>query len=161
MSSSSPVESSSTTPNAPGAEGGGAASAAQIPSEPYAIPDRPDFSKLPSLDIDPTLPPSIAEPESERQGGSGGRTGAKSKHSMSSIERRRRALARLMIASTLVGGAATVVYLGSQETPATQKVDTSDANAAVATWKRFKANFSDLTDVSEGRLGSYRLATEN
>lgn len=52
-----------------------------------------------------------------------------------------------MIATTLVGGAGAVVYLGSQETPATQKVDTTDANAAVATWKRFKANFNDLTDV--------------
>ncbi|GHJ88706.1 hypothetical protein NliqN6_5108 [Naganishia liquefaciens] len=107
-----------------------------------AIPDKPDLSSLPSLDIDPGMPASIAEPNTSSGGdqNAGGkeRTGARAKHSMSSIDRRWRTMRRLALAGSLVGGGIGAWYLANKDEPG--------MNDAGSAWERFKNNASELTD---------------
>lgn len=106
-----------------------------------ASADKADLSSLPSLDIDPSLPASIEEPTADdRTGGGKERTGARAKHSMSSIDRRWRTIRRLALAGSLAGGAVGAWYLANKDEPGMQ-----DPGSA---WERFKNNFSELTDVS-------------
>jgi hypothetical protein len=108
-----------------------------------AIPDKPDLSSLPSLDIDPSLPVSIAEPTASSSGSDGPnreRTGARAKHSLSSIDRRWRTLRRLALAGSLVGGGVGAWYLANKDEPG--------MNDAGSAWERFKNNAAELTDVS-------------
>jgi import inner membrane translocase subunit TIM50 len=125
----------------------------EAPSAPLEPPaatedastDKADLSSLPSLDIDPSLPASIEEPTTDdKSGGGKERTGARAKHSMSSIDRRWRTIRRLALAGSLAGGAVGAWYLANKDEPGMQ-----DPGSA---WERFKNNFSELTDVS--RAGS-------
>lgn len=121
--------------------------ATTMPLEPpaaEAIPDKPDLSSLPSLDIDPGMPAAIAEPTSSSgdQTGSKERTGARAKHSMSSIDRRWRTMRRLALAGSLVGGGIGAWYLANKDEPG--------MNDAGSAWERFKNNASELTDVRKG-----------
>lgn len=120
-------------------------SPAATPLEPPAadaIPDKPDLSSLPSLDIDQSMPAAIAEPteSSGDQNGGKERTGARAKHSMSSIDRRWRTMRRLALAGSLVGGGIGAWYLANKDEPG--------MNDAGSAWERFKNNASELTDVS-------------
>ncbi|KAK4683450.1 hypothetical protein P7C73_g6814, partial [Tremellales sp. Uapishka_1] len=90
-----------------------------------------DLSKLPSLDIDPTL--AIPEPEPE---GGPKRTGAKGKEYVSSIERQRRLWSRIGLGALAVGGLGAVYYSGSGET----------GKESVGPLERMKNNFSETMD---------------
>ncbi|KAJ9117231.1 hypothetical protein QFC20_000376 [Naganishia adeliensis] len=104
-----------------------------------ASADKADLSSLPSLDSDPSLPASIEEPTADdKTGGGKERTGARAKHSMSSIDRRWRTIRRLALAGSLAGGAVGAWYLANKDEPGMQ-----DPGSA---WERFKNNFSELTD---------------
>lgn len=141
---SAPAASTTQIPIEPGKKS--VADAAKSEEEAFEIPDKPDLSALPSLDIDPMERERIEAPGSEEEAKESERTKARGKHSLSSIERQRRTLARVLMASALLGGGAVAIYLGSQETPASSKVDTEGDNSVTAGWKRFRANFADLLD---------------
>lgn len=128
----------------------GAKEATSAPLEPPAATedastDKADLSSLPSLDIDPSLPASIEEPTADDKTGGKERTGARAKHSMSSIDRRWRTIRRLALAGSLAGGAVGAWYLANKDEPGMQ-----DPGSA---WERFKNNFSELTDVSTRDMG--------
>ncbi|KAJ9097638.1 hypothetical protein QFC21_004674 [Naganishia friedmannii] len=115
------------------------------PSSESELPDKPDLSSLPSLDIDPSLPPTpaaLADPSSSDNTSDDGpkRTGARAKHSMSSIDRRWQTIRRLALAGTVVGGGIGAWYLANKDE---QPGAPQDAMGAL---ERFKSNFSDLTD---------------
>jgi hypothetical protein len=113
--------------------------------------DKADLSSLPSLDIDPSLPASIEEPTADDKTGGKERTGARAKHSMSSIDRRWRTIRRLALAGGLAGGAVGAWYLANKDEPGMQ-----DPGSA---WERFKNNFSELTDVSRRGFGERQRLT--
>jgi import inner membrane translocase subunit TIM50 len=119
----------------------------QIPEEPYQIPDRPDLTKLPSLDFGLEEPvkeaPKIESPSGSQDGPSGSRTGARAKPSLSSIEQRRRNFTRFMLLGGLAGSGVGAYYL------ATKDDETKFGEAeAIGAWEKFKNNFTGLLDVS-------------
>jgi hypothetical protein len=118
----------------------------QIPQEPYQIPDQPDLTKLPSLDFGLEEPAKTA-PKIDAPAGSeettGGRTGAKAKPSLSSIEQRRRNFTRFMLLSGLVGSGIGAYYLATKDDEVM-----SAEEQALGAWERFKNNFTGLLDVS-------------
>jgi import inner membrane translocase subunit TIM50 len=129
-----------------------------VPEEPYQIPDKPDLSKLPSLDIGFDTPRSqtpaqIDSPESEGSSsgtGPSGRTGAKAKPSLSSIEQRRRNFTRFLLLSGLVGSGVGAYVLANKED------DRTAGEEALGAWERFKNNLSELMDVSSRSFCLFR-----
>ncbi|KAG7562868.1 hypothetical protein FFLO_01697 [Filobasidium floriforme] len=118
----------------------------QIPEEPYQIPDRPDLTKLPSLDFGLEEPvkeaPKIESPSGSQDGPSGSRTGARAKPSLSSIEQRRRNFTRFMLLGGLAGSGVGAYYL------ATKDDETKFGEAeAIGAWEKFKNNFTGLLDT--------------
>jgi import inner membrane translocase subunit TIM50 len=105
-----------------------------------------DFSKLPSMDIDPDV--ALPEPknEGEDEGAKRERTGASRKEYVSSMERQRRVYLRALMAAALVTGLGGAYYLG--------KADESVADVAEGGvgghWNRLKTNVSEMFDVSFG-----------
>lgn len=97
-----------------------AAEASKV-EEVEEIPDKPDLSKLPSLDIDPeaNVPfieqPKEGEAKSKKGAAGGGAGGKKRPEYVSSIERQRRFMSRLGMASLVIGGIGAAYYLGNQE----------------------------------------------
>ena len=120
--------------------------AAQIPEEPFQIPDQPDLSKLPSLDFGLEEPakvaPKIESPSGSEDSPSGSRTGAKAKPSLSSIEQRRRNFTRFMLLSGLLGSGVGAYYLATKDDEAKIGED------GLGAWEKFKNNFTGLLDVS-------------
>ena len=93
-------------------------------------------SSLPSLDFDPAERPEHAE-RTER-------TGAKSsKDSLSSIERRKRYLARVSLGILAVALGVQVLYLGRDW----EADELANKNAPSGRWARTKARFTDMFDV--------------
>ncbi|WVQ72219.1 hypothetical protein IAR50_001768 [Cryptococcus sp. DSM 104548] len=91
------------------------------------IPDAPDFSKLPSLDIDPDLPASAAieQPKAgEGEQGEGGerkRTGAGKKEYVSSHEKSRKMWIRLGYGGLAVGAIGAILSMESKPVEGTEK----------------------------------------
>ncbi|GMK58797.1 hypothetical protein CspeluHIS016_0602390 [Cutaneotrichosporon spelunceum] len=136
-------------PEAPSAtsKSGEAATEASAPSEATApaaevdeIPDKPDLSKLPSLDINPEdNVPFIEQPKEgkENEGKKKKAGGKKRPEYVSSIERQRRFVSRAGMAALVIGGIGAAYYLGNQEGKE------KDGNAL----ENFKSNVGELTDI--------------
>ncbi|BEI83532.1 hypothetical protein CcaverHIS002_0401360 [Cutaneotrichosporon cavernicola] len=117
------------------------------PSEPAApveevdeIPDKPDLSKLPSLDIDPEANvPFIEQPKEgkEKEGDKKRAGGKKRPEYVSSIERQRRFMSRLGMVSLLIGGVGAAYYLGNQD----------GKEKGGNPLENFKNNVGELTDI--------------
>lgn len=124
------------TPPAPEPTAEPAVDASAKPAEvEEAIPDKPDLSQLPSLDIDPELQPVIEEPKEKAKGKTGGK-GKKAPQYESSIDRQRRFMSRIAYGTLLVGGLGAIWYVGEQEK---EKQDGSALD-------RFKRSFAELSD---------------
>ncbi|ODN73723.1 hypothetical protein L202_07264 [Cryptococcus amylolentus CBS 6039] len=88
------------------------------------IPDTPDFSKLPSLDIDPDLPApaAIEQPKSEQnEGGEKKKTGAGKKEYVSSHEKSRRMWIRLGYGGLAVGAIGAILTMESKPVEGAEK----------------------------------------
>jgi import inner membrane translocase subunit TIM50 len=111
------------------------------PVEAEEIPDKPDLSKLPSLDIDPEANvPFIEQPKEgkEKDGDKKKKAGGKKRPEyVSSIERQRRFMTRLGMASLLLGGLGAAYYLGNQE----------GKEKGGNPLENFKNNLGELTDI--------------
>ncbi|CAK9786936.1 unnamed protein product [Cutaneotrichosporon oleaginosum] len=118
-------------------------SAPSEPPSPVAeadeIPDKPDLSKLPSLDIDPEANvPFIEQPKEGKEKDEKKKTGGKKRPEyVSSIERQRRFMTRLGMASLLLGGLGAAYYLGNQE----------GKEKGGNPLENFKNNLGELTDI--------------
>lgn len=106
-----------------------------VEAETDVIPDKPDLSQLPSLDIDPDV--ALPEPEAEGGGKDGKRTGAKEREYVSSMERTRKAYIRFLLAAMGVAGVAGVIYMGQGE-----------EGDKGSWWDRVTSNTSEMMDVS-------------
>ena len=113
-----------------------AKSGAPLEAEVDAIPDKPDLSQLPSLDIDPDV--ALPEPEAEGGDKDGKRTGAKEREYVSSMERTRKAYIRFLLATMGLGGIAGVIYMGQGE----------EGDQQGSWWDRVTGNTSEMLDVS-------------
>ncbi|KAF8554968.1 HAD-like protein [Imleria badia] len=117
--------------------------ASQVPPKATSSkqpPPPPTTSSLPSLDFAPA--------ERSEHPERAGRTGAKSsKDSLSSIERRKRYLARVSLAILAVALGVQVLYLGRDweaDELASKKIKIEDAPSG--RWARTKARFTDMFD---------------
>jgi import inner membrane translocase subunit TIM50 len=139
---------SSTSSSEPAAS---AADAAVPPSEPpappaaeEAVPETPDLSKLPSLDIDPEATAqaaaAIEQPKEEPSKKKGG--ARKRPEYVSSQDERRRTMARLGYASLLVGGLAGLWYVGNQDN-GKGAAGEKDERSFI---EKLTSNFSELSD---------------
>lgn len=111
------------------------------------FPDKPDLSKLPSLNIDPEAQiraqEAIEQPKEDAKGGPK-RTGAGKKPPKyeTSIDRKRRNMARLGFASLVVGAIAAAYYVGEE-----QGEKEGAAKEKKSFIEQFKANFTALGDI--------------
>lgn len=123
----------------PAADGAAADSATKA-TEPEAaedvIPDKPDLSKLPSLDIDPEVQPVIEEPK-PKGGKAGGKGDRKRPQYESSIERQRRVVSRVAYGALFLGGLGALWYIGEQEGEKKENASLMD---------RIKRNATELSD---------------
>ncbi|WVN87596.1 uncharacterized protein L203_102779 [Cryptococcus depauperatus CBS 7841] len=103
----------------------------------------PDYSKLPSLDINPELNAqnAIAEPKTANEGGEGEqrrRTGAGRKEYVSSIDKQRKMWIRFGYGALLVGGVGAVLAMGGEKA--------GEANGGNM-FTTVKTNMSELFDI--------------
>ena len=127
--------------------------ASKVPPKAASFRDPPPpaptatTSSLPSLDFDPAERSPHAETTE--------RTGAKSsKDSLSSIERRKRYLARLSLGILAIALGVQVLYLGRDWEA--DELPNKTVDAPAGRWARTKSRFMDMFDVC--RLGSPFLA---
>jgi import inner membrane translocase subunit TIM50 len=118
-------------------------SAETAAAEAEAIPDKPDLSKLPSLDIDmddvPPVAPAIEQPKDGAKG-KGKKGGARKRPEyVSSQDERRRTMARLGYAALAVGGLAGFWYVSNKEGELGKKDDRPIL-------EKLKGNITDLSD---------------
>ncbi|WWD22651.1 hypothetical protein CI109_107144 [Kwoniella shandongensis] len=98
---------------------------------------KPDFSKLPSLDIDPEA--ALPEPQAEgSEEGEKKRTGAGKKEYVSSMEKSRRMWIRIGYGALIAGGLGAVYSVGGQN-----EGENANSEGPVA---NFKNNMSELFD---------------
>lgn len=110
------------------------------------IPDKPDLSKLPSLNIDPEAQvraqEAIEQPKEDAKGQKKTGAGKKSPKYESSIDRKRRNMARLGYAGLFVGAIAAAYYVGEG-----QGEKDGEAKEKKNFIEQFKANFTALGDI--------------
>ncbi len=145
-----PIVNDMTSLGGPHRVSGGSAISPDSASEPTEPEARFDPSTLPSLDIDPSA--SLPAPAPEPSSSSGGRTNARAKPSLSSIEQRRRNLARAGMGALLLGGGVGAWYL-AQQSPDAVAVELGKEGEAKGPYERFRANLSELLDVGQSWRG--------
>lgn len=110
------------------------------------IPDKPDLSKLPSLNIDPEAQAraqeAIEQPKEDAKGQKKTGAGKKPPKYESSIDRKRRNVARLGYAGLFVGVIAAAYYVGEN-----QGEKEGEAKEKKSFIEQFKANFTALGDI--------------